>query len=483
MKSKRDIARYIMVTLALAGLMSSILQAGSRANPLTRPFNIAAQSEQPEPKANGKIACVNDGGRDTQIVTMNPDGSDWVQLTSGQGDFDPAWSPDGTQIAFARTSGRCDLAEIFVMNADGTHQRRLTSSRVDRHPSWSPDGTRIAFVRGDGCTDWGVLHVMDADGKNVTAIGGEPHELFDQSAWTRDGSKLTVARDNAIYLIGLDGGIETVIRFEQSEVYYSEPAWSPDGSMIAFSRSADCDFFDCYASGIWTVNPDGSGAARLTDVYSSGLSWSPDGTEIVFSDGSDLFVMNPDGSGLTHIPAMIGARQSHPSWQPVPLISCVQAISGTGRAFDAGGGSDSVGVLAGSECNWKASSSAGWISVASGGGPGNGNVFYSVEPNTSTASRTGTLVISGRAFSISQAGRPVRISSALVLGKSLVLSGENFEPGAVILLNGEDQKTRNDEQNPKTVLVGKKTGKKIKPGDKLQVRNPNHSHSEEFEFN
>jgi hypothetical protein len=75
-----------------------------------------------------------------------------------------------------------------------------------------------------------------------------------------------------------------------------------------------------------------------------------------------------------------------------------------------------------------------------------------------------------------------RIIGASVMGKKLIVGGENFDDGAVIVLNGEEQKTANDGQNPKTTLVGKKVGKKIKAGDKLQVRNPDGTLSEEFIF-
>ena|SRR2546422_4668148 len=75
-----------------------------------------------------------------------------------------------------------------------------------------------------------------------------------------------------------------------------------------------------------------------------------------------------------------------------------------------------------------------------------------------------------------------RIISASVAGKRLFVLGENFDPGAVILLNGEQQITKNDAENPKTSLIGKKAGRKVKPGDKLQVRNPNDSISEVFIF-
>jgi hypothetical protein len=74
------------------------------------------------------------------------------------------------------------------------------------------------------------------------------------------------------------------------------------------------------------------------------------------------------------------------------------------------------------------------------------------------------------------------IIMASVSGKNLIIAGKNFDDGAVILINGEAQKTRNDEQNPQTILVGKKAGKKIRPGDTLQVRNPDGTLSEEFIF-
>ena len=77
---------------------------------------------------------------------------------------------------------------------------------------------------------------------------------------------------------------------------------------------------------------------------------------------------------------------------------------------------------------------------------------------------------------------PPKITMASVAGKKLIVAGENFDPDAVILINGEEQKTRNDDQNPGTTLIGKKAGKKIKPGDRLQVRNPDGPLSEEFIF-
>jgi hypothetical protein len=75
-----------------------------------------------------------------------------------------------------------------------------------------------------------------------------------------------------------------------------------------------------------------------------------------------------------------------------------------------------------------------------------------------------------------------KITMASVAGKKLIVVGENFDSGAVILINGEEQATRNDVVNPGTTLIAKKGGKRVKPGDKLQVRNADGSISDEFTF-
>jgi len=77
-----------------------------------------------------------------------------------------------------------------------------------------------------------------------------------------------------------------------------------------------------------------------------------------------------------------------------------------------------------------------------------------------------------------------RINSATVAGKNLLLSGENFEEGAIILVDGQDQRTLNSDQDFTGSLVGKKTGKRIASGQtvKLMVRNPDGVLSLDFSF-
>jgi photosystem II stability/assembly factor-like uncharacterized protein len=162
---------------------------------------------------------------------------------------------------------------------------------------------------------------------------------------------------------------------------------------------------------------------------------------------------------------------------------CAGPLSPADQAFDSSGGAGFVTVTAGSECSWTAASFANWISLTSdSSASGSEMVTYFVTPNESTASRIGIIGIAARFLTVRQEGVLVRINSATVSGKKLFVTGENFDAGAVILRNGVEQKTKNDPQNPQTALIGKKAGKGIKPGDRLQVRNPNGSKSEEFAF-
>lgn len=215
----------------------------------------------------------------------------------------------------------------------------------------------------------------------------------------------------------------------------------------------------------------------LNSVYSStdaGDTWS----EINSGLPSDLqiwaLVIDPSGTSLH-----VGTQRGVFDYQIATL--CAGPLSPGEQSFRALGGPGVVEVTATSECGWTVESRADWIRVTSkSSGAGSGTVSYTVAPNDSTAPRRGSIAIAGRVLRVTQTGVPVRVKSATVSGKNLIVTGENFDPGAVILINGEEQRTKNDGPNPTTTLVAKKAGKHIKAGDRLRARNPNGSISEEF---
>src|SRR5262249_54950970 len=161
---------------------------------------------------------------------------------------EPAWSPDGTKIAFVSVcnSASCDDADIYTIQADGSGIRRLTRVGGARDPAWSPAGTTIAFVRAQDSCSCDDIYVINADGSGLRAL-------------TRNQQYSNV--------------------ISRSAYEVSRPAWSPDGQKIGYAGGARDTI---YASGIYVVNRDGSGLHRLRRAIAWDIAWSPDGTKIAF---------------------------------------------------------------------------------------------------------------------------------------------------------------------------------------------------------
>lgn len=218
----------------------------------------------------------------------------------------------------------------------------------------------------------------------------------------------------------------------------------------------------------------GKGAFRSTDA---GASWSEFNAGLTNHGVGALAI---DSSG-THLHAATDAGVFDYQFS----VGCAEPASSADQSFEVAGGNGSVAVTAELDCHWTAISNASWLNLISEtNGDGNGTVEFSVAVNnSSTHPRITTLLIDGRSLTITQAGAPLLVTRAEVFGKNLYVYGEKFVPGALILVNGDEQITKSDPSNPKS-LIGKKAGKKIISGQsvKLQVRNPNGALSPEFIF-
>lgn len=285
--------------------------------------------ERPRPTAaaaNGKIAFATSVGGRWQIVTVNADGTAMTPLTDLPTDqFHPAWSPDGTRIAFD-AQGVSGEMQIDVMDADGSNLQTLTERPGWNYLSaWSPDGARIAFVSNRDGND--EIYVMNADGSGQTRLTDAPGEDLSLS-WSPDGTRIAFQskRDgfNRIYVMNADGS--GVIGLADSEGF--DPAWSGDGTGIAFVSTKDDN------PEIYVMNAEGSNVTRLTHDPSRDWnpSWSPDGTKLAFEsdrDGQmDIYVMNADGTDVTRL-LDTGAQACCPAWQPVPAGEVSPAPSST----------------------------------------------------------------------------------------------------------------------------------------------------------
>lgn len=256
-----------------------------------------------ESRIEGRITfeSTRDGNED--IYVMDFDGSNIVRLTNDEGrDLQPKWSPGGTHIAF--TSCRDDCYEIYVMKADGSEQTRLTYTGNDREqnysPNWSPDGTRIAYTHSNVYINSNIF-LMYADGTGSTQLTHYYGAFADSPNWSPDGTKIIYSLFNSgIYVINIDGSGQARLT---SGPYNREASWSPDGSKIIYIS-------DCYKTReIYVMNADGSNQTHLTNnEESEGMpAWSPDGTKIAFSiyheenEENVIYTMNADGTEQTQL--------------------------------------------------------------------------------------------------------------------------------------------------------------------------------------
>jgi hypothetical protein len=256
-----------------------------------------------------QLAVVMTVNGNADIYLVNTTGAVLSRLTSDVAyDINPAWSPDGSKIAFA--SARDGNDEIYVMSADGSGQARLTfDGGSDRHPTWSPDGGRIAFVSWrSGNSD---VYVMNADGSNLVRLTSNGAEDSDPD-WSPDGSKIafTSRRDGydlAIYVMNADGS--GAARFS-SGGYDVQPDWAPDGTKLVFSRTY-CDY-DCWSN---LIVQSVSGSVVELAPGGSDPVWSPDGGWIAFGaafGAGGVSAIRPDGTGQV----LILGNAYQPAWKP-----------------------------------------------------------------------------------------------------------------------------------------------------------------------
>jgi Tol biopolymer transport system component len=264
------------------------------------------------PHPNGKIAyqvCdYSSGPYQCDIWTMESDGSNPLNITNTPevSEYFPVWSPDGLRIAFSR--GEDYLHDLWVMAEDGSNQVNITNDPGWVFgPSWSPGATQIAFVKnvpGDHITAQFDIFIHDLDTgeqRNLT------HSDFDElePAWSPDGGliafsavRLTWDGFGAWEIVTVDptGANEQILTAPDGRHFEDRaPAWSPDGTKLVFMSQFNdpcCEPWD-----IWAMNRDGSGLTNLTQHPADDMfpSWSPDGLLIVFTStrdgGWDLYSM------------------------------------------------------------------------------------------------------------------------------------------------------------------------------------------------
>lgn len=293
------------------------------------------------PGDNGRIGFVSSRQGPFKVLTMNPDGTNPLALTSGaNNDAYPAWSPDGRTMAFTRFHPPDGDADIYTIRSDGTQLTRLTTGPPSEfEPAWSPDGQTLLFtkVQAGGKTD---IVSMPSQGGVPINLTSTPFDDERSAAWSPDGSQIAYAgytESNGAHAVSVmdSNGTNRLQVSQPGPLSDHQPDWSPDGAKLVFWRH-HCTH-SCQKSGgqILVVNPDGTGEQGLMPPYSNSEdpAWSPDGTRIAFakdlgeefSSNDEIFTMASDGSDQVRLtndplppPFESAPLDMAPTWQAPP---------------------------------------------------------------------------------------------------------------------------------------------------------------------
>ena len=227
-----------------------------------------------------------------------------------------AYLPDVPRVRLAQLDEYDFDYELAGVGLDGKAPRRLTRHEAfDDYPAWSPDGTRVAFVSNRDAPDlWkhreAGLYTMAADGADVR-----------HQAWSPDGRSIAVAvgswdlrkEGHALYLVHADGA--GFVRLAEA---VSGGSWSPDGTRLAFAKPEDAGVM------LYTIAADGSDARRVTTArgwqprygepdprgaWIHTIAWSPDGSKLLYPCGPEQFcVVTVDGGSVGATVTLDGRR-------------------------------------------------------------------------------------------------------------------------------------------------------------------------------
>jgi Tol biopolymer transport system component len=294
------------IALGIAVLIPCVLSAAWDATALPAPpvngrivYSVGAVLPDPDPSA------------DSQIYSVNPDGTHVVQLTHLNAPAqagDPDVSPNGQQILYV--SNQRGEFQIWLMRMDGSGQHRVIA--YPGHdafvPRWSPDGQHVIFT---SCTSPFGFHecrisIAGIDGSDLHDLTGGHWNDF-SAAYSPDGNSVAFSGDrngfvSAIFGTPVTGGSLHRLTPAETEAFW--PDYRPDGRRILFGNNFDRPHTDFF-----TMSPSGGHIVQLTD-FAPGTQggfarYSPDGQRIVFDyfDGTSDFLatMKADGSDFTKI--------------------------------------------------------------------------------------------------------------------------------------------------------------------------------------
>jgi TolB protein len=184
----------------------------------------------------------------------------------GTRSYEPTWSPDARRVAFAEDWGPFGATKEATIKIVSLANDKLTSltkakrRRIDVDPAWSPDGRTIAFARQEHGPQTIYLTRPDGSATQRLTMGRSP-------SWSPDGKKIAFALGDSIYRIGIDGQGRTRV---VGGLVHPLVRWSPDGRKLLYTS-------DSYpAADAWVADIDGTHRRRVLHRQRiEGIAWRP----------------------------------------------------------------------------------------------------------------------------------------------------------------------------------------------------------------